>query len=65
MLRNPVADGDDPAAEDIRTEAAAMDERPKQTRSHNAFEVGARLREPSADALDRADVESLADEGIE
>ena len=42
-----------------------MDERPQQARTREFLEVGAGLCESSPDALDRPDVEPLADECVQ
>jgi hypothetical protein len=42
-----------------------VDERAEQSGSGERFEVGARLREAAADALDGAHQETASDEGIQ
>ena len=42
-----------------------MDERSQQTWTRELLEMGARLGEPSSDALHRADLEAMADECVQ
>src|SRR5689334_17697165 len=63
--RDGVPDGDRAALQDVRTQAAAVDERPQDPRARQAFEVRARLGEPPADARHRADGEATADQLVE
>src|SRR4029079_7840669 len=53
------------AARDVGSEPGSMNERPQQSRPGKSFEMGARFGQASSHALDRADCESTADEGVQ
>jgi len=64
-LGDLVADRDRAAGEDVGSKAAAMDERPKQSRACELLEVGTGFCESSPNALDRPYMEPLADERVQ
>src|SRR5215218_5332628 len=67
--RDLVADADLAVAEHIGAEATLVDERAEGAglprRGRQALQVRARLAQPLAEALDVADPEALADEGVQ
>ena len=69
VRRDLVADADLAVAEHVGAQAALVDERAQRAglarRGGQALEVRARLAQPLAEALDVADAEVLADEGVE
>jgi hypothetical protein len=64
-LGDLVADRDRAAGEDVGSKAAAMDERPKQSKASELLKVGTGFCESSPNALDRPYMEPLADECVQ
>jgi hypothetical protein len=60
-----VAEADDAAGDDVRPEAAAVDEWAEESGSGESFEVGAWFGVPAADAFDGGDPRASADETVE
>lgn len=64
-LGDLVANRDRPPGQDVGSKAAAMNERPQQSRACKPLEVGTGFCESPPNTLDGPDVKPLADERVQ
>src|SRR5262245_53903228 len=60
-----VAERDRASGQDVRAQAATVNERPEEARPRDPLEVGARLAQAAPDALDFADPKTTPDERVQ